>query len=79
MKNPPIVETATLRLMAEDGCVVLYDLNSTESRLVLTRGQAIMLANVVKSFSLDLFLALRRASDYCAGTDLSSGEDMSAV
>lgn len=68
-----ILETPTLQLTAQDGCVVLVDPNEASSRFVWTRGQALLMARMVKGFSLDLSLAIRKAADYCVGTNVSAG------
>lgn len=68
-----ILTNSTLQLTAQDGCVVLVDPDVPECRFVWTRGQALLMAKIVKSLSLDLSLALRKAADYCTGTHMSAG------
>lgn len=68
-----ILETPALQLTAQDGCVVLVDPDDDSSRFVWTRGQALLMAKMVRGFSLDLSLAIRRAADYCVGTNVSAG------
>lgn len=61
-------------IIAEDGCVVLYD--ADDERLVFTRGQAEILANIAAPYSLVLAKLLREAAAKTPGTDFSSDREI---
>lgn len=69
-------------ISVEDGCVVLrvgeqpelYELYGDE-RVVLTRGQAVVLADVISPYSLIFAQQLRAAAEGTVGSNLSNREE----
>jgi hypothetical protein len=72
-----IVETDQMRLMAQDGIVVLYYVpdGTNETRLIFSPGDARILAKMVDWFSAGLASNLRMAASAAIGTDMSNGEE----
>lgn len=66
-----VFESETAIISAEEGCVVLRAPSEAEDRLVLTRGQALLLAEMARQFSAVFTAHLRIAADACISMNLS--------